>query len=234
MDTLRYTPLEKLKIGKPVKRLAFMSDLCTDKRVLDIGCYDETAVESKRGTGYWLHSLIAGKAKQVIGIDSSDAIRGEIVTGKNSKIIKKDLYSINESFMKKYPVEIIVAGEVIEHIDDVMKFLLLVKEIYKGKTLILSTPNATGLSNVLLALFGRESNHEDHVHIFSYKTLNTICIRAGFKKYRIIPYHVQYPEMYNASRGLKKVFVKIAEKVVNIFEWLFPLFSGGYILEIKL
>lgn len=231
---LKYNPLEKLKVEKPVDRLSCMSDMCSDKKVLDIGCYDETAVKSKKDTDYWLHSLIAKKAKEVIGIDSSDAIKGEIITGKNSKIIKKDLYSINERFVKKYPVDILVAGEVIEHIDDAMKFLLLVKKFYKGKTLVLSTPNTTGLSNILLALFKRESNHKDHVHMFSYKILNTISSRAGFKKYKITPYYVQYPEMYNASKGLKKITVRLTEKLINLFEWLFPLLSQGYILEIKL
>ncbi|PIW73157.1 hypothetical protein CO005_02945, partial [Candidatus Roizmanbacteria bacterium CG_4_8_14_3_um_filter_34_9] len=51
---LKFTPLEKIRIQKPVDRLFYVSQLCKDRRVLDIGCYDETAIKSKKDNGYWL------------------------------------------------------------------------------------------------------------------------------------------------------------------------------------
>lgn len=109
---LKYTPLEKIRVDRPVNRLSYIPNLCKGKRVLDIGCYDETAVETKFDTGYWLHNLISQKAKSVIGIDSSSLIKGEIKTGPNSKIIRLDLFDIDKDFVKKYPADIIVAGGV--------------------------------------------------------------------------------------------------------------------------
>lgn len=53
---LKYTPLEKIPVHRPVDRLKYLSDLCEGKRVLDIGCYDETAIDSKKETSYWVKS----------------------------------------------------------------------------------------------------------------------------------------------------------------------------------
>jgi len=231
---LKFTPLEKIKILKPVDRLSYVSKLCKDKKVLDIGCYDETAIKLKEKSGYWLHSRIAQKAKKVIGIDSSKLINSEIKTGPRSKIIRKDLYDLDASFARDNKIDVLVAGELIEHIQDVSKFLRLLKKLYPGKTLILTTPNATSLSNVILALFSRESNHKDHIQIFSYKTLYSLCLKNGFKKFKIIPYHVKYTEMYLNSPKIGGFFVRIVEKVINFVENIFPMLSGGYVIKTEL
>jgi hypothetical protein len=102
---LEYTPLEKIKVDRPVNRLEYVSNLCTNKRVLDIGCYDETALKLKKNTNYWLHGLISQKAKSVIGIDSSNLIKKEIKTGANSSIIRMDLKDINRNFAVKILIE---------------------------------------------------------------------------------------------------------------------------------
>lgn len=231
---LKFTPLEKLKVQKPVDRLLYISRFCKNKKVLDIGCYDETAVKLKENNGYWLHKLISNEAKKVIGIDSSEKIRSEIKTGPRSKIIKLNLYDINEAFSKNNKIDIIVAGELIEHITDVTKFLQLLKKLYPKKTLILTTPNATTLTNILLAIFNKESSHKDHIQVFSYKTLYALCIKNGFKKFKIIPYNVRFTEMYLSSPKIIGFFILLLEKIINIGESIFPLLSGGYILEIKL
>jgi len=231
---LKFTPLEKLKMQKPVDRLSYVSHFCKDKRVLDIGCYDETAIISKKASGYWLHELISKEAKKVIGIDSSEQIRSDIKTGPRSKIIKKDLYDLDRSFAGANKVDVIVAGELIEHIPDVSKFLQLMKRLYPGKALILTTPNATSFSNILLAFFNRESSHKDHILIFSYKTLYALSIKNGLKKFKIIPYHVKFTEMYLGSSKIVGVFIRSAEKIVNIIENIFPMLSGGYIVNTEL
>lgn len=231
---LKYTPLEKIKVDRPVNRLKYVSNLCTNKRVLDIGCYDETAVDTKKETNYWLHGSISQKAESVIGIDSSELIEGEIKTGSNSTIIRLDLNEIDNNFVKKYPIDIIIAGELIEHIENVQSFIKNLKLLYPRSKLVLTTPNSTSLTNILLALVNRESNHRDHLHIFSYKTLNTICLKAGIQEFTIKPYKVSYGEMFLRSNKLMKIIVKTVEKLINIMEFLFPMISGGYVVEITL
>jgi SAM-dependent methyltransferase len=231
---LKFVPLEKIQINKPVDRLSYISKLCKDKKVLDIGCYDETAVKLKEKSGYWLHSRIAQKAKKVIGIDSSNLIRSDIKTGRTSKIIKKDLYDLDDSFARDNKIDVIVAGELIEHLPDASKFLRLMKNLYPGKMLVLTTPNATSLTNILLAMFNRESNHKDHTQIYSYKTLYSLCLKNELNKFKIIPYQVRFTEMYLKLSKFKGFFIGIAERFINFLENIFPMFSGGYMITIML
>jgi len=231
---LKFIPLEKIRIQKPVDRLFYISEFCKNKSILDIGCYDETAIKSKKDSDYWLHGLISKEAKKVIGIDSSMQIKSEIKTGPRSKIIRKDLYDLDASFAVSNKIDVIVAGELIEHLPDASKFLRLMRNLYPGKMLVLTTPNATSLTNILLAMFNRESNHKDHTQIYSYKTLYSLCLKNNLKKFTIIPYHVRFTEMYLKSPKISGFFIKIVEKIINFLENIFPMLSGGYIVKIWL
>lgn len=76
--------------------------------------------------------------------------------------------------------------------------------------------------------------HIDHVNIYSYKTLYSLCRRSEFKKFVITPNNVRYTEMIFNSSGLKKWLVVFMERLINIFEYLFPLLAGGYIVIVKI
>jgi SAM-dependent methyltransferase len=232
MKSLAYTPLERLYVRRPVRRTQFITERCRARVVLDLGCGDETAL-IKHGTPHWLHGQIIKVAKRVIGVDYSKQVppEGEI-TGPNSRIEHGDVTRLEE-VIRDADIEVVVAGELLEHLQDPLTFLCQLRRLYSGRELVLTTPNATSLSNVVLAVASRESNHHDHLQIFSVKTLNTLCLRAGFQDWEIIPYHVYFTEMLLRSTGLRRFLVGISENLVNLAEGLFPVLSGGLILHIK-
>lgn len=231
---LKYEPLEKLRIPKPVNRISYITKQACGKLVLDIGCLDETAL-CKKGTGQFLHEQIASVAKFVVGVDNSENLPDKGLTlAHNSRIIKADIRSLNKELLGDYDFDLIVAGEFIEHLPDSLTFLKNIKNIFAGKRFILTTPNATSSTNILLAVSKRESSHKDHLQVYSYKTLNSLCLRAGFMEWDIFPYYSSYAESILAGNWLKSSIASCAEKVVNLNEWLLPLFSGGFIVDIKL
>lgn len=231
MKPLTYTPLERLALRRPVGRTRFVAERCRGRSVLDLGCRDETAL-AKCDTPHWLHGEIVKVARQVTGVDISSEIPAEgLVTGPHAKILHGDVNCL-EQVVPALDCEVIVAGELLEHLSDPLAFLRQLRRLYPGRELLLTTPNATALSNVLLALASRESNHHDHVAVFSVKTLNTLCLRAGFQDWEIIPYHVYFTEMIFRLNGLTKRLVRAAEHVVNWGEWVFPMLSGGLILHV--
>ena len=116
--SLNYDPLERLKVTRPVDRVDFIAEQCRGKSVLDVGCFDETAL-IKRNTDEYLHGRIGAVAREVIGIDSSSAIPPEGVrTGPNSLILRGD--GVRPDVPND--VEMIVAGEFIEHIESPLEF----------------------------------------------------------------------------------------------------------------
>ncbi len=231
MQTLEYTPLEKIEIGRPVDRIAFVTSNCAGKNVLDLGCYDETAL-MKKSSGMWLHEQIAKAAKYVYGIDNSISLKDKQHSfSPNSKIVFGDVIELKK--IDDFDPDIIIAGELIEHLPNAPDFLKKIKSLYSGKQLICTTVNASSFSNSFLSLIKRESCHKDHLQVYSFKTINTLCRLAGFESWEILTYHVNFTEMILASKGFKRLIVKAAEKVVNIMEWMFPLASGGLIMNVK-
>lgn len=234
MYDLLYTPLEKLTIDRPYNRIEYIKNKCRGKTVLDLGCYDETAL-NKQNSGYWLFEEISKVADTLIGIDNSEKIpENGIIISERVKILRGDITDFPYGKLSVHPFEIIIAGELIEHLTDTNGFFNKIKTEFPGKKLICTTPNSTSISNILLSFFKRESSHVDHMQIYSFKTLNTQCRIAKFRDWKIVPYYVKYTEMILNSGSVKKRFINCFESVINFIEYLFPLQSGGFILEIDL
>lgn len=231
MPHLAYETLERLHVGRPVERVRFIAERCRGKRVLDIGCLDETALD-KQNTTEWLHREIGALATEVTGIDLSDLLPAEgLVTGPNSRILKGDG---TDPDVAPEIVDIIVAGEFIEHIENPLQFLSRMQRSYPGREMLISTPNGVSFANALLGTIGREAQHHDHLLTSTYKTLNTLCRRAGFRDWDIIPYRFYATEMLLQSTGSKRIFVKAVEAVIRAYERFFPLRSFGYIVRVSL
>lgn len=235
---LRYTPLEKLPIERPVDRIAYLQSLCAGKIVLDLGAMDETAFTSKRGTGTWLHEELAKVASVVVGMDNSTTVPTiGLRTGERSTIHRGDVGEL-ENFLDRHRLQpdVVVAGELIEHVPSPLEFLqvLAAAPSLRGKTLVLTTPNATALHNCLVGMARRESTHPDHLQILSYKTLNTLFLRSGYAEWEIRPYYARFTEMKQRVVGARRAFVGMCESAINAAETLWPLLSFGMIARARL
>jgi len=234
MAQLKYTPTERIAIKQPVSRITYMVEACRDKKVLDLGCYDETAI-SKENTDTYLFDQITKVAALHIGVDNSNLLPDDgLAINDITRIVKGNIYELDKLDLGNENFDVIIAGELIEHLPNTLEFFERLKTQFKGKRLICSTPNATSFSNLLLSFFKRESTHIDHLQVYSFKTLNTLCRMAGFENWEIIPYHVKFTEMILAARSIKKLVVKSSEYIVNGIECIFPLTGGGYIIDITL
>lgn len=233
-----YTPLERLQVERPVDRISYIKDRCRRKLVLDLGAMDETAHTVKRGHGTWLHDEIASVATKVIGLDSSDLVPTDgLRTADNATIFRGNILQLGPWLEKiDFTPDIIVAGELVEHLDNPLSFLksLEATQRLKGKELILTTPNATALHNCIIAMGSRESTHHDHLCILSYKTLWTLCLRSGFKSWTIRPYLSRFSEMKARNRGIRLGLIATAERGINLLEWIFPMYGFGYVVHAEI
>ena len=236
MQQLEYTAFERLRCPRPVDKLDWVAEHCKDKRVLDLGAYDETAIELKEGTDWWLHGRLSKVASAVVGVDNSPLLPPSgVETSETSRIVPGDILHLDVVPLDEKP-DVVVAGELIEHVPDALQFLGSLRSDRRldGATAVFTTPNASAFYNVVLGVFGRESTHHDHVAIHSYKTLNTLCRKAGFREWELMPYHSRFSELVLRSSRPVRMGVLGFERFVNAVEYAFPLLAGGWILVVGL
>lgn len=234
---LSYTALEKIHVQKPVDRIEYLCQKATNKYILDLGALDETAYTCKEGTRYWLHQQLAETAFFVRGIDNSVLLENKPLRPFSNSVIQKgDVFNLDEVIEEHGRPDLIVAGELIEHLPNSLQFLQYLKRIktLQGVQFIFTTPNACCLHNFIIGLCNRESTHQDHLTILSYKTLNTLCHKADFQSWECIPYHMKFPEMISKTTGFQRWSTIIFEKTVNYGERLFPILSGGWIVNVTI
>lgn len=103
----------------------------------------------------------------------------------------KDSYGFNNVFvadleeidatMFHQPFDVILGGELIEHLNNLGKFLCGLKTLMTPNTLlVLTTPNTYGMKLVLYTLIGRERVNEDHRFFFSFSTLKRLLEVQSF------------------------------------------------------
>ena len=128
----------------------FANDFCKNKKVLDAGC----------GEGYG-SCFISGNANEVIGVDVSyEAIQHAQKKYKRNNLKFERMSVQNLKFMNE-TFDAVLSFQVIEHLNDVNKFLNEIKKVLKKDGVaIISTPNR--------ALCKGNGNNEYHTQEYGY------------------------------------------------------------------
>lgn len=153
--------------------------LVTDKKVLDCGGIDHWAAELKQLRGDWLHGIIAEHSSFCLGVD--------ILEDETQKVNRQKKYNFLVANVEALPFkgkfDVIVAGEIVEHIYNMGLFLESAWEaLVKEGILIITTPNCYSASLWLKAAFhAKERCHPEHTCYYSVQTLTYVVKRHGFK-----------------------------------------------------
>jgi SAM-dependent methyltransferase len=178
-------------IKQRVIREDFILKSVTGKNVLDIGCVAANGLME-------LHKKISQFASSCIGLD--------VVPADGVIIGDAQDFDFNEAF------DVIVAGEVIEHIADLRGFLACsARNLRIGARLIITTPNAYSLISLKSAIFGRQvPNDPRHVLLFDPTTIiNLFKNHAdGLFSGRCYYYEEKTPQpmVYKINKFLSKAF----------------------------
>lgn len=165
-----------------VHRADFLRTLCTDQRVAHIGFVDSECRDtfSERGEA-WLHSELSASASSLVGLDiDAEGVTTARAAGYEAYAI--DCCSVEAIDTLNIPAfDIVIAGEVIEHLSCPGDLLNAAKHLLQPNgSLVITTPNASRLANIVGALMGIEVSHPDHVVSFSYATLASLLARHGW------------------------------------------------------
>ena len=158
------------------KKTDWIIPLVRDKKVLDLGCvqHDLSRLENPE----WLHDVISKHAGSTLGVDCLQ----EGVTALNKlgyNVINSDV----QTMQLGGKFDVVVAGDIIEHLSNCGQFLKRVHEHLTTDGLFLvSTPNPIHFLRFVELLFkGQGSPNPEHTCWFTRSVLSQLAGRFGFE-----------------------------------------------------
>ncbi len=201
-----------------VQRLDLIKSICEGKKVLHLGCtnwpYTVDAIEA----GTLLHKDLAEVSGELYGFDF-DQEGIDVLTSKGfDNLFQADLEKLNEVDLHE-TFDVIIAGEMIEHLNNPGLFLNGIKRFMgPGTQLVITTINAySAMRFFVYGLRGRggvlEPVHPDHVAYYSYSTLKLMLDRHGFHVSNFLFYDIgdeHRPHNGKLRNFINDICVKIA------------------------
>lgn len=201
---IQYYFLEKYFINKNIK-------------VLDLGCIGGTSLDYTQSK---LHKYIKSKTSNVTGIDIN---KKQIKELKDPTIIFGNVENFTHN--KKY--DLIIVGNIIEHLTNINGFMKSIKKHSKKTTkILLFTPNAYSIINFIGILFrGKRRICKEHYSWYSLETLQHLIFSYNFK---IIKYSfVQVP----LNGNILNIIALLISRVVGIIR---PAFKETIFIEFQI
>ena len=159
--------------------ISFIAETVRGKDVLDVGCADHQA--ERQSDPRWLHKHIKGSARSVVGLEllESEAVK---LRQRGYNVIVGDAVTADLGCT----FDVIVAGELIEHIDNPGGFIRNMRRHLKhGGQLVITTPNPFFALHwvewLLLSSKLRERWNLEHVGWYDPFTLGNLLERCGLK-----------------------------------------------------
>ena len=171
--------------GFAVDRLQYLEAACRGKRVLHLGCCDHPPLIRQRiAENRWLHGRLTAVAGRCLGVDI-DAEAVAIVRDQlgRADVLCADLSeSVPPEVQAGKPWDLLVAGEIVEHLDNPVLFLAGLRQNLKGlcPEIMVTAPNAFRQANFRHVLSDLEHVNTDHRYWFTAFTLAKVLTRAGF------------------------------------------------------
>lgn len=167
------------------QRVDYILDACRGKQVLHLGCADTPYTRVRLDDGTLLYTMIEDVAAAQYGVDlSAEGIEVLCEQGyRNLAIADAEQIALQNPF-GQVEFDIIVAGEIIEHLSNPGLFLESLKPLFSKPSakLVLTTVNAYCAHRFFYSLLMREESvHPDHVSYFSRKTLSRILTMHGYE-----------------------------------------------------
>jgi len=142
------------------------------KKVLDLGCVRHNIEETYKDI--WLHGIIKNEAESVLGVDYLEHEVNELnKRGFNVVCANVETMELNDKF------ELIVAGDLIEHLNNFGLFLDRVRcHLQPGGTFILTTPNPVNVMRFFNVLQrGKSGANPEHSCWFTEQVLSQLVER---------------------------------------------------------
>ncbi len=206
-----------------VQRIDFIKKISAGKKVLHLGCTNYPYTEDSIKNEMLLHFDLGKTAKELYGFDYDQA--GLDVLGKYDvkNLHRADLEKLEEVALDE-TFDVIIAGEMIEHLSNPGLFLRGIRRFMRKDTkLVITTINAyCAMRFIIYGLRGKgganEPVHPDHVFYFSHSTLKLLLKRENYAVEQFLFYdigneHRKHTRWYN--NFINDTFVRFAPQLCD-------------------
>jgi SAM-dependent methyltransferase len=210
--------LNEFKRAKKLDKFSSIVDMCQGKTVLDVGC-----VGQDKGFDHesWLHGRIKKVASKLIGADIND--EGiQLMNDQGFEVYQpEDLVAKNEKF------DLVVMGDVIEHVNDPGAFLSFYAQfLNEGGKMIICTPNSFGIRYTLqVLLYGKPGTNEEHTLAFDPYVMLEL-----FSRINLEPTEFYWLKEYRKGANWKQ---KIILFMSSIYIGLRKYFNSNFMFIVK-
>ncbi|HET9624036.1 MAG TPA: methyltransferase domain-containing protein [Kofleriaceae bacterium] len=183
--------MRKLRLARTaaVDRRAYILDACRGARVLHLGCVDHPFLAERLAAGTLLHAAIAEVASELWGVDLDAAGLETLRAANFTHLHAADIEHLANDARFDVRFDVIVAGEIVEHLTSPGAFLRQVPRLLApGGKLLVTVPSAQSIRLAANALRGVEVVHPDHKAYFSPHTLTALLAANALTVVDLKPY----------------------------------------------
>jgi 2-polyprenyl-3-methyl-5-hydroxy-6-metoxy-1,4-benzoquinol methylase len=205
----------------------------TARSILHIGCTSAPNTVGRWRQGTLLHRKLCDHVdrvtQRVVGIDidqpSIDWLRGRMP---HDEILYANAERLGDYFGLDVRFDLIIAGDVIEHLSNPGLFLVSSREhLTPNGRILLTTVNAFGVVRFLKALFDHEAVHPEHTAYYSGRTLRRLFTLCGLQLTKLGYYKCE-PLTRLSLNGI------ITNVTEHILAYPWPQFSEGIVAEARI
>lgn len=213
-----------------VQRVDYLLEACRGRRVLHLGCANQPYTAAAVAEGSLLHLRLAVSAAELWGLDGDGPSLELLRRHGCTRLVQADLETLPGLPPAAFAglgaggFDVILAGEVIEHLPNPGLFLRGVQALMgPATTLLLTTVNAyCGFRAAAYALRGRggrrEPVHPDHVAYYSLATLRRLVESCGLEPREALFYDLgreHRPHLRAPLRWVNDVLVRLAPQLAD-------------------
>ena len=197
-------------------------EMAKGRRVLNVGAAGNATYYRDHGTNGWLQASLCNVAGTLVGLDL-DAEEAQVATelGFVLHVGNCETVDLSETF------DLIILADVLEHVDGPAQAMSnMIRHLSPGGKIVLTTPNATFVGNVINALLRRGPNvYWDHVNLYVPENIHALCDRHGWK---LLQTH-----LYSLT-DRRTTSVRLKSAVINVMGMIYPRLHSAFMCVISL
>lgn len=194
-------------------RIRILTRYARDRKVLDVGCVSHNFHFASGGKGNWLHQHIVDAAAECVGADF-DEVGVKQMREAGYDVVRVDITGDLGPLRERGPFDVIIAGEIIEHLPAPQMLLASARELLRpGGKLVLTTPNPYAPRRVRSGALGLTWENVDHV-IYAFPSgIAEMADRTGLtlKKFGT----VGWPGRWSPASQLMRSFRLLAQAAIG-------------------